>query len=105
MSQNCCDWGCDQSPGCAAYTTPLPALDLPAPAYCERAKQNCNTPYTCGSLCRLITANPDGSDRDGLPVQMFEPRRWYKRPPSLYVFAIAGALIGFGLALYQTFLT
>ena len=97
---------CEQDHGCPVRAELLdwPALDLPAPVYCERAKQNCNTPYTCGSLCRLITANPDGSDRDGLPVQMFEPRRWYKRPPSLYVFAIAGALIGFGLALYQNFL-
>lgn len=95
---NCCDFGCDGSPGCiagqsretAAEPNWWPVLDkLPAPNYCERAKQPCTTPYTCNPLCRLIDSQ--------LPIQMFEPPRWYQRPAVLWLAAQVGASIGFGL--------
>lgn len=69
--------------------------DKLAPKYCERTKQHCNTPWTCSSQCRVIDSQ--------LPIQMFEPPRWYHQPPSLYFFAVVGALIGFAVAVYQTF--
>lgn len=84
---DCCTYECNQGRNC-----PVRADKAPAPKYCDRSKQNCGTPYTCSPLCRLIDSQ--------LPVQMIEPPR---RAPILYVFAVVGALIGFALALYQTF--
>ena len=93
---NCCN-GIGAGEQCQHCTHELafPPLDLPAPKYCECSKQHCTTPWTCNPVCRLIKS--DGSQRvsDSLPVQIFKPRRWYQRPPSLYSFAVVGALIGF----------
>ena len=89
---DCCTYGtCTGGHGCPVRQTP--ANKSPAPKWCERSRQHCNTPWTCSSLCRLIDSQ--------LPIQMFEPPRWYHRPPSLYFFAVVGALIGFAAAVYQ----
>ena len=101
---NCCDdyiGECKQGHSCPVRETPVeqlvrPVLDLPAPKYCERTKQNCNTPWTCSSQCRVTDSQ--------LPVQMFEPPRWYQMPGAMTAFfTIACALIGFAAAVYQTF--
>ena len=101
---NCCNpftGVCERGFNCPAGSEePLPVLDLPAPVYCERAKQNCATRYTCASLCRLITANSDNSGPDERPGQLFGPR--YQRILWLYFFANILAWISFGL--YRIFL-
>ena len=69
---SCCDYGCDQSPGCTARVTP------DTPHYCVKSRQVCATPWTCSARCRLITVNSDGSNpHQPAPVTRASMLRWF----------------------------
>ena len=99
---SCCDYECNQGRDC-------PVRQTAYPRHCETSKQPCVQPYTCGQRCVIdiakLTQCSGGQRVDcGLPVEMFElPSRWYLRPPSLWVFATVGAVIGFVYGICQNY--
>ena len=81
----------------------FPPIKFPEPKHCGKIKQPCATPYQCSPACRLVQSQGGHQVDHGMPIQMLDAPRWYHRPPSLYFFAVVGALIGFAAAVYQTF--
>lgn len=57
--------------------------------YCAKTRQPCVTPWTCSPVCKLITANSDGSDPHKPQTTSRPTLRW------VVVLIVSTALAGY----------